>query len=296
MCGQADGSFSPTETARRPGQWGMNAVTRPSKTPHLGAALVVALVCLAYAGVARAQVVPAPVSEPPAAPAAPPAEATDPEPPAAPAAPAEPPAEPTDPVSEPPAAPAEPTAPVSEPPAAPAEPPAEPTDPVSEPPAAPAEPTDPVSEPPAAPAEPPAEPTDPVSEPPAASGRDDSIVVIDSAPTTSGIDEAFSTPSSDSSGGAVIGREPSVPRSDPGRGKRPSPSVLDPQRVPPRPQAPAPAGAGAASGSGVGFSSGLLAALVGSLILLAPGLGRVVSLSLTPLRAPTLVGGLERPD
>ena len=263
-------------------------MTRPPTTPHLGVALVIALVCLAYTGVARAQVVVEPVSEPPAAPAEPPAEVTDP-------------------VSEPPAAPAEPPAevtdPVSEPPAAPAEPPAEVTDPVSEPPAAPAEPpaevTDPVSEPPAAPAEPPAEVTDPVSEPPAApaaSGGGHSIVVINTASTTPGIDEAFSPPSPDSSAGAVIGRESSVPRSDSGRGKRPSPSVLDPQRLPPRPQAPTPAGAGAASGSGVGFSSGLLAALVGSLILLAPGLGRVVSLSLTPLRAPTLVGGLERPD
>ena len=225
MCGQSDGSFSPTETAGRPGERGMRAMTRPPKTPHLGVALAIALVCLAYAGVARAQVVAEPVSEPPAAPAEPPAEVTDP-------------------VSEPPAAPAEPPAevtdPVSEPPAAPAEPPAEVTDPVSEPPAAPAEPpaevTDPVSEPPAAPAEPPAEVTDPVSEPPAApaaSGSGDSIVVINSASTTPGIDAAFSVPSPDSSAGAVIGREPSAPRSDSGRGKRPSPSVLDPQRLPP---------------------------------------------------------------
>ncbi len=287
MCGQSDGSFSPTETAGPPGERGMKAMTRPAKTPHLGVALAVALICLAYAGVGRAQVVSEPVGE-------------------APAAPAEAPAEVTDPVSEPPAAPAElpaeVTDPVSEPPAAPAEPPAEVTDPVSEPPAAPAEPpaevTDPVSEPPAAPAEPPAEVTDPVSEPPAASGSGDSIVVINSASTTPGIDAAFSVPSSDSSAGAVIGREPSAPRSDSGRGKRSSPSVLDPQRLPPVPQAPAPspAGAGASGGSGGGFSGGLFAALVGSLIVVAPGLGRVVSLSLTPVRAPTLVGGLERPD
>jgi hypothetical protein len=230
-------------------------MTRPPKTPHLGVALAIALVCLACAGVAPAHVGAEPVSEAPAAPAAP----------------AEPPAEVTDPVSEPPAAPAEP----------------------------PAEVTDPVSEPPAAPAEPPAEVTDPVSEPPAAPaapGSGDSIVVINSASTTPGIDAAFSVPSSDSSAGAVIGGEPSAPRSDSGRGKRASPSVLDPQRLPTGPQAPAPASAGVSGGSGGGFSGGLFAALVGCLILVAPGLGRVLSLSLTPVRAPTLVGGLERPD
>ncbi len=286
MGGQSDGSFSPTETAGRPTERAMRAVTRHRKAPHLGVALAIAFVCFAYAGVARAQVVAEPVSEAPAA---------------------EPPAEVADPGGEPPAAPAEPPAevtdPVSEPPAAPAEPPTEVTDPVSEPPAAPAEPptevTDPVSEPPAAPAEPPTEVTDPVSEPPAApaaSGTGDSIVVINSASATPGIDAAFSAPSSDSSVGAVIGDEPSAPRSDSGRGKRASPSVLDPQRLPPGPQAPAPAGAGASVGSGGGFSGGLFAALVGSLILVAPGLGRVLSLSLTPVRAPTLVGGLERPD
>ena len=286
MCGQSDGSFSPTETAGRPGDRGVSAMTRPPKAPHLGVALAIALVCLAYAGVASAQVVTEPVSEPPVAPAEPPAEVTDPVS-EAPAAPAEPPAEVTD--------------PVSEPPAAPAEPPAEVTDPVSEAPAAPAEPpaevTDPVSEPPAAPAEPPAEVTDPVSEAPAASGSGDSIVVINPASTTPGIDAAFSVPSSDSSAGAVNVGEPSAPRLDSGRSRRPSPSVLDPQRLPPAPApAPAPAGAGASGGSGGGFSGGLFAALVGSLILVAPGLGRVVSLSLTPVRAPTLVGGLERPD
>ena len=276
-CGQSDGSFSPTETARRLGERGMRARARPPKTPHLGVALAIALVCLAWVGVAHAQVGAEPVTEAPAEPVT-----------------ADPPAAVTDPVSEPPAAPAEPPAdvtdPVSEPPAAPAEPPADVTDPVSEP---------PVSEPPAAPAEPPAEVTDPVSEPPAApaaSGRGDSIVVINSTSTTPGIDAAFSVPSSDSSAGAVLGGEPSAPRSDSGRGKRASPSVLDPQRLPTAPQAPAPASAGASGGSGGGFSGGLFAALVGCLILAAPGLGRVLSLSLTPVRAPTLVGGLERPD
>jgi hypothetical protein len=177
------------------------------------------------------------------------------------------------------------------------------TDPVGEPPVAPAEPpaevTDPVGEPPVAPAEPPAEVTDPVGEPPvapAAPGSGDSIVVIHSASITPGFDAAFFVPPSDSSAGAVIGGEPSPPRSDSGRGKRASPSVLDPQRLPLGPQAPAPAGAGASGGSGGGFSGGLFAALAGSLTLVAPGLGRVLSLSLTPVRAPTLVGGLERPD
>ena len=207
----------------------MMAMTRPPKAPHLGVALGIALVCLACAGVARAQVGAEPVSEAPAAPA----EMTD---------------------------------PVGEPPTAPVEPPAEVTDPVSEPPAA-----------------------------PAASGSG-SIVVINSASTTPSIDAAFSAPSSDSSAEAVIGGEPSAPRSDSGRGKRASPSVLDPQRLPTGPQAPAPASAGVSGGSGGGFSGGLFAALVGCLILVAPGLGRVLSLSLTPVRAPALVGGLERPD
>jgi hypothetical protein len=216
-CGQSDGSSSPTETAGRLGERGMGA--RPPKTPHLAVALAIALVCLACAGVARAQVG-------------------------------------TEPVSEAPAAPVTPTE-------------------------APAEVTDPVSEPPAA---------------PTASGSGDSIVVTNSASTTPGIDAVFSVPSSDSSAAAVIGGEPSAPRSDSGRGKRASPSVLDPQRVPTGPQAPAPASAGVSGSSGGGFSGGLFAALVGCLILVAPGLGRVLSLSLTPVRAPTLVGGLERPD
>ncbi len=101
-CGQSDGSFSPTETARRLGERGMRARARPSKTPHLGVALAIALVCLAWVGVAHAQVGAEPVSEAPAEPvtADPPAAVTDPvsEPPAA---PAEPPADVTDPVSEP---------------------------------------------------------------------------------------------------------------------------------------------------------------------------------------------------
>ena len=74
MCGQPIRSFSPTETAGRPGERGMRAMTRPPRTPHLGVALAIALVCLAYAGVARAQVGAEPVSEAPAAPREPPAD------------------------------------------------------------------------------------------------------------------------------------------------------------------------------------------------------------------------------
>ena len=66
--------FLPNRDCPAPGPTGNERGDATFETPHLGAALVVALVCLAYAGVARAQVVPAPVSEPPAAPAAPPAE------------------------------------------------------------------------------------------------------------------------------------------------------------------------------------------------------------------------------
>ncbi len=296
MCGRPDGMVSQIETAARPERTGMKALTLPARKQRLSVALAIALVCLAYAGVARAedQVAVAPASEAPPAPAEPPAEDPASEPPPA---PAEPPAE--DPASEPPPAPAEPPAedPASEPPPAPAEPPAE--DPASEPPPAPAEPPaeDPASEPPPAPAEPPAE--DPASEAPAApvgSGSGDSIVVIDSAVTAPGIDAASLMPSSDSPAGAMIDGEASVLRSDPGRSKRASPSGPDPQQLPPAPQAPMPAGAGASGGSGGGFSGGLFAALVGSLILAIPGLGRVLSLSFTPLRAPTLVVDLERPD
>ena len=64
ICGQSDGSFSPIETAGRPDERGMRAMTRPPTTPHLGVALVIAHVCLAYTGVARAQVFVEPVSEP----------------------------------------------------------------------------------------------------------------------------------------------------------------------------------------------------------------------------------------
>lgn len=161
--------------------------------------------------------------------------------------------------------------------AAPAEPPAE--EPASETPTAPAEP--PASEAPAA---------------PGASGPSDSIVVITPPGTGPAMDAAFSAPSADSPAHAVIGGEDSGPRPDPGRSKRASPSLPDPHQLPPVPQAPAPAGAGASGSSGGGFSGGLLAALVGSLILVVPGLGRALSLSLTPVRAPTLVAGLERPD
>jgi outer membrane biosynthesis protein TonB len=231
-------------------------MTRSARTPHLGVALAIALVFLAYVGVARAQVVEEPVSEAPAAPAEPPTDVTEP--------------------------------PVSEPPTTPAEPPTDVTEP-------------PVSEPPTTPAEPPTDVTEPpVSEPPktpAASGSGDSIVVINSDAPAPGIDTAFSVPPSDSATGAVTGVDPSAPRSDPSRaGKRASPSVFDPRRIPTVPRAPAPAGAGASGGSGGGLSGGLFAALVGSLILVAPGLGRLLSLSLTPLRAPTLVASLERPD
>jgi hypothetical protein len=214
----------------------MKAMALPARKQRLGVALAI-LVSLAYAGVARAQVVAEPVSEAPAAPAEPPADVTEP--------------------------------PVSEPPTTPAEPPADVTEP-------------PVSEPPTT---------------PAASGGGDSIVVINnSAATAPGNDAASSVPSLDFAAGAVIGADPSVPHSDPGRGKRASPSVPGPLRIPLAPQAPAPTGAGTSGGSGSGFSGGLFAALVGSLILVAPGLGRVLSLSLTPVRAPTLVASLERPD
>jgi hypothetical protein len=247
-------------------------MTRPPKGPHLGVALAIALVCLANAGVARAQVVGEPVTEAPVAPVDPPAGVPTPV--------SEPPAEPT----EPPAA--EVPTPVSEPPAEPTEPPA-------------AEVPTPVSEPPAEPTEPPAAdvPT-PVSKPPAPSGNGNSIVVITSGSTTPGIDAAFAMPPPDTSARAAINREPSTSRSDPGRGKSRAPAALDPQRFPPVPQAPAPspAGAGASSGSGGGFAGGLFAALVGTLIVLAPGLGRVVSLSLASVRPLTLVGVLERPD
>jgi hypothetical protein len=248
MCGRARRDGLPGRDCWAPGANGNKAVTLPARKQRLGVALVIVLVCLAYAGVARAEdeLVAAPASEAPVAPAEPPAE---------------------EPASETPAAPAEPPAeePASETPAAPAEPPAE----------------EPASETPAA---------------PAASGRGDSIVVIDSAATAPGIDAASLMPFSDSPAGAMIDGEESDLRSDPGRTKRASPSVPDPQQLPPRPQAPVPAGAGASGGSGGAFSGGLFAALVGSLILVTPGLGRVLSLSLTPMRAPTLVVDLERPD
>ena len=211
-------------------------MTPPARKRRLGVALAIALVWLAYAGVARAD------DQSVAAPAEPPVEE-----------------------------------PASETPTAPAEPPAE--EPASETPTAPAEP--PAGEAPAA---------------PGASGRSDSIVVITPAGTEPAMDAAFSAPAADSPARAVIGGEDSGPRPDPGRGKRASPSLPDPHQRPPVPQAPAPAGAGASGSSGGGFSGGLLAALVGSLILVVPGLGRALSLSLTPVRASTLVAGLERPD
>jgi len=196
------------------------AMTLPARKRRLGVALAIALVWLAYAGVARAD---------------------------------------------------------DQSVAAPAEPPVE--EPASETPTAPAEP--PAGEVPAA---------------PGASGRSDSIVVVNPAVTEPALDAAFSAPAADSPAQAVIGGEDSGPRPDPGRSKRASPSVPDPHRLPPMPQAPAPAGAGASGSSGGGYSGGFLAALVGSLILVVPELGRALSLSLTPVRAPTLVAGLERPD
>jgi hypothetical protein len=168
-------------------------------------------------------------------------------------------------------------APGSEAPTASAEPPAE----------------EPAGEAPTAPAEPPAEA--PASEAPAGP-RNDSIVVIKSAVPAPSIVDAFSVPFPDSPARAVIDGEGSAPRSDPGRGKRASPSVPDPQRLPSGPQAPMPAGAGASGGSGGGFSGGFFAVLVGFLILMTPGLGQVLNLSLSPVRAPTLVASIERPD
>ena len=120
----------------------------------------------------------------------------------------------------------------------------------------------------------------------------DTVVFQDEV--TPAMDAAFSAPSADSPAHAVIGGEDSGPRPDPGRSKRASPSLPDPHQLPPVPQAPAPAGAGASGSSGGGFSGGLLAALVGSLILVVHGLGRALSLSLTPVRAPTLVAGQVR--
>ena len=191
-------------------------------------------------------------------------------------------------------------APLSEVPAEPVEPPVVETEPVSEVPAEPVEPpvevTEPVVE---VPAEPPVEVTEPVSEvplAPVAPARGDSIVVISSAVVTPGVEAAFSVFSLDSSATPVMGNEASAPRSDPGRAKGGSPSVPDPRRLPPGPEAPAPTGVGASGGSAGGFSGGLLAALVGFLILVPPGLGQVLSLSPIPVRAPTLVAGLERPD
>ena len=191
-------------------------------------------------------------------------------------------------------------APLSEVPAEPVEPPVVETEPVSEVPAEPMEPpvevTEPVVE---VPAEPPVEVTEPVSEvplAPVAPARGDSIVVISSAVVTPGVEAAFSVFSLDSSATPVMGNEASAPRSDPGRAKGGSPSVPDPRRLPPGPEAPAPTGVGASGGSAGGFSGGLLAALVGFLILVPPGLGQVLSLSPIPVRAPTLVAGLERPD
>ena len=135
----------------------------------------------------------------------------------------------------------------------------------------------------------------PASEAPAGP-RNDSIVVIKSAVPAPSIVEAFAVPFPDSPARAVVGGEGSAPRSDPGRSKRASPAVPDPQRLPSGPQAPMPAGAGASGGSGGGFSGGFFAVLVGFLILMTPGLGQVLNLSLSPVRAPTLVAGIERPD
>jgi hypothetical protein len=232
----------------RPGEQEMR---RPAKGERLAVALAVALVCGAYAGVARAddEVVVAPVGE-------------------APAAPAEAPVEATDPVSE---APPEPTAP-------------------------PVEATDPVSEAPPEPTEPPVEATDPVSETAPEPARGDSIVVISSAVVSPDVDAAFSVLSSAWSGGAVLDDEASAIRSDPSRGKRASPFVPDPRPLPPGPETPTPAGVGASGGSVGGVSGGLFAALVGFLILVPPGLGRVLSVPLPPVRARMLVAGLERPD
>ena len=56
-----------------------------------------------------------------------------------------------------------------------------------------------------------------------------------------------------------------------------------------------PAGAEPSGGSGGGFSGGFFAVLVGFLILMTPGLGQVLNLSLVRA-APTLVAGIERPD
>ena len=162
---------------------------------------------------------------------------------------------------------------------------------------APTAPAEPVGEAPATPAEPPAE--EPVKQAPAphpGSRGDDSIVVIRSAPTAPTIDEAFAAPFSDPSVRAVIGGDDSTSRSDAGRSKRTSRSLPDPPRFPPGPQAPLPAGSGVSGGSGGGFSGGLFAALVGLLILAIPGLGQVLTLSASPVHAPTLVASLERPD
>jgi hypothetical protein len=235
-------------------------MTLPARKRRLGLALAISLVCLAYAGAARAedQVLVPSVGEVPTAPAEPPAEA---------------------PVGGAPATPAE--EPVGGAPATPAEPPAE----------------EPVGEAPATPAEPPAE--EPVDQAPAAppgSRGNDSIVVIRSAPTAPTIDEAFSAPFSDPAVRAVIGGGDSTSRSDAGRSKPASRSLPDPPRLPPGPQAPLPAGSGASGGSGGGFSGGLFAALVGLLILAIPGLGQVLTLSASPVHAPTLVVSLERPD
>ncbi len=244
-------------------------MTRPARNQRLGVALAVALVFCACAGVARAddRVVAAPLSEVPAEPVEPPVVETE---------------------------------PVSEVPAEPVEPPVEVTEPVVEVPAEPpVEVTEPVVEVPAEPMEPPVEVTAPVSEvplAPVAPARGDSIVVISSAVVTPGVEAAFSVFSLDSSATPVMGNEASAPRSDPGRAKGGSPSVPDPRRLPPGPEAPAPTGVGASGGSAGGFSGGLLAALVGFLILVPPGLGQVLSLSPIPVRAPTLVAGLERPD
>ena len=183
--------------------------------------------------------------------------------------------------------------PASEAPTAPAEPPAE--EPASEAPTAPAEPPaeEPASEAPTPPAEPPAEP--PASEAPAAPRSDDSIVVIKSAVNAPSIVEPFSVPFPDSPARAVIDGE--------GSASRPDPHGASPLRLP----FPIRNGfrqglrrrclraRGASGGSGGGFSGGFFAVLVGFLILMTPGLGQVLNLSLSP-RAPTLVAGIERPD
>ena len=215
---------------------------------RLGVALAIALVCLAYAGVARAE-----DGRSPRQPARHPQHPRN-RPPKAgqrsPTAPAEepagerPPHPPEPPAEDPPAKPHRTHGTTRRrtrrrAPTAPAEPPAEtrrraPAGPRNHP------PEEPAAKPPPAPTEPPSRP--PASEAP--QGHEgDSIVVINSAVPAPSIVEVFSVPFPDSPAPAVIGGERLAPRSDPGRGKRASPSVPDPQRLPSGPQAPMPAGA-----------------------------------------------------